>query len=458
MLDVLRTSPLFAELPDADLDLLVSGSREESVPEGTIVFQEGDLGDHACLIIEGEVEIIRSRGGTEILLAVRHAGDVIGEMSLLSADPRMATVRARSAARFLCISKAQMDELLATSATAARSLFGVLLDRWRETEARMRHSERMAQIGTLTAGLAHEMNNPAAAIVRTAQQMEPALERLRTALARTGDDGRRADLPALMEKARSSPGESSLDAADREAEIEHLLTDRGVEGAWRPAAEIASAGLRSADVAPLLDEAEDPAGLTELIAAHADIHALLREMHAGSSRLSTIVAALKSYSHLDRAELTEIDVVKGIEDTLLLLRSKLESIEVRWEVGEAQLVVEGHSAELNQVWTNLIDNAADALADTPEPVITIRARGDDGRVIVEIQDNGPGIDPSVRDKIFDPFFTTKPPGAGTGLGLDISRSIVFDRHGGEISVESEPGSTTFRVSIPCRPPTRPHDD
>jgi CRP-like cAMP-binding protein len=337
MRDELRRAALFADLPDDDLDRLVEGAFEDSAPAGTVLFAEGDDGDKACLILEGEVEILKVSGEREVLLAVRGPGDVIGEMALLDAAPRMATVRAREDARFLSIPKAQVDELLATSATASRALFAVLLARWRETEARLRQSERMAQIGTLTAGLAHEMNNPAAAVSRGAGQIEAALARVRGSsgdLARAGVDPER--FTRVLETLEApTPPIGTLEASDREGEMEDALEDLGVDDAWRIAPELVAAGLVAADMREAVDglEAGGASALVAASAASAEAISLVREIVEGAERLSAIVGALKGYSHLDRAAVQNVDIRQGIDDTLIILKRKLDrqrSRRARW--------------------------------------------------------------------------------------------------------------------------------
>jgi signal transduction histidine kinase len=452
--DALRSAPLFADLSDEDLERLMAGAFEESAPAGTVVFAEGDEGDKACLILDGEVEILKTSGEREVLLAVRGPGEVIGEMALLDTAPRMASVRARVDTRFLSIPKQQMDDLLATSATAGRSLFAVLLSRWRETEARLRQSERRAQIGTLTAGLAHEMNNPAAAVARGAGQLGAAVERLGTAMGalRAGgvDPGAEPIRSLFADAAEPHPPLSTMEQSDREDEMEDALSAVGVTDAWKLGPELVSAGITAAAVGTAIAGLEPNAvGLVvEAVSAAGDAASLVREVEEGADRLSAIVGALKSYSHLDRAEVQEVDLHRGLDDTLLILKRKLDGIDIRREYAEGPLMVEVYASELNQVWTNLIDNAADAVADVSEGIVTLRTAELEGGVVVEVEDNGSGIPADIVDRIFDAFFTTKPPGSGTGLGLDISHGIISDRHRGELTVESIPGRTVFRVVIP----------
>ena len=457
MHDLLRKVPLFADLPAADLELLTSGAVAETVAAGTVLFREGDHGDRACVIVDGEVEVVKASGPNEILLAVRHAGDVVGEMSLLDAAPRMATVRAKTDTTLLTIPKQQMDDLIASSATASRALFAVLLARWRETDARLRQSERMAQIGTLTAGLAHEMNNPAAAVQRGAGQLRNALDRLRSAygeLRAHGLDPQSDDrLGRFLASAQQRPATmGALARSDRELELEAAIADFGLDDAWRLVPAMVAVGVERGDVEAALAgrSPQEAALVVRAFGAAADTVSLVSQIETGATRLAAIVGALKSYSYLDRAEMQEVDLRQGLDDTLLILNHKLSGIEVRREYPDEPLLLQAYAAELNQVWTNLIDNAADAVAaaSTANPVITVRVAPLDGGAAVEVEDNGPGIPDDVIGRIFDAFFTTKEPGKGTGLGLEVSYGIVAHRHGGEISVDSIPGRTTFRVVLP----------
>lgn len=457
MRDELRAIPLFADLAEEDLDLLAAGACEEQLPAGAVMFHEGDPGDRACVITAGEVEVVKASGSREVLLAVRKPGDVIGEMSLIDAAPRMATVRTRTATTFLTIPKQQMDDLLRTSATAARALFGVLLARWRETESSLRQSERMAQIGTLTAGLAHEMNNPAAAVRRGSAQLANAVDRLMNRVgdlrAAQLDVTSAAGVDDLLAAARHrSETLGALERADREAQVEETIADLDVADSWSLAPMFVAAGVDSARLATALSGL-DSAAATLVIHAFcsiAETNSLVSEVEEGAERLSAIVASLKGYSYLDQAEVQEIDVRQGLDDTILILKHKLSDIAVQRDYPDDPPSIEAYAGELNQVWTNLIDNAADALlgGNAVAPSIVVRVNPTPGGLIVEVEDNGPGIPSDVVERVFDAFFTTKPPGSGTGLGLDITYATVVHRHGGDISVESEPGRTVFSVELP----------
>ena len=457
MKEALRAVPLFADLTDSDLEALAEGAAGLDLAAGELLFSEGDEGDKAHVITGGEVETFKATGNKEMLLAVRGDGTVIGEMALLDAGARTASVRARSAVTMITIGKEQLDRLLETSTTALRSLFQLMLLRWRENESRHRQSERMAQLGTLTAGLAHELNNPAAAVRRGADQLRAALGDFTVKLAALPGAG--IDLLADEEASQLITGERSatepLDAlarSDLEEELEDLLDDLGVADAWKLVPDLVDSGMSGDDVDEIgrrFGEA-GTAPMLQAAAAASGAFALLHEVEEGASRLSDIVGALKSYSYLDQAPVQEIDITVGLNDTLLILKSKLKDIQVRREYAEDLPLIEAFGSELNQVWTNLIDLAADALngAESDDPTITLRALSAGDALVVEVEDNGPGIPEEIRERIFDAFFTTKPPGSGTGLGLDISYSIVVNKHAGDLIVEAVPGKTIFRVTIP----------
>jgi signal transduction histidine kinase len=239
-----------------------------------------------------------------------------------------------------------------------------------------------------------------------------------------------------------------MDRSDREDELEDALTDQGIEEPWLYTSPLTDAGLVASELDGI--PAEHAAEIISVLAAEADVYGLVAEVDEGSKRLSELVGALKSYSFLDQAPVQEVNVVKGIDDTLLILKSKTKSIAIDREYAPDLPLITAYGSQLNQVWTNLIDNASDSLrdAETPDPKITIKAFEREGCIIVTINDNGPGIPPAVRERIFEAFYTTKEPGKGTGLGLDTVYSIVVKQHRGAVEVESEPGSTTFEVKIP----------
>ena len=455
--DFLKNVPLFADLPEADLIALCEQSDEVRLEPGQLLFAEGDAGDRAYVTVEGEIEIVKASGDREVLLAVRGPGEVIGEMALLEETPRMASVRARGPATLMSIQKQNLQQLMETSLPATRTMFYTILARWRATEAMLRQGEKMAQLGTLTAGVAHDLNNPAAAVRRGADQIVQAISRYGLAqVALAGADlsveQREAIAQAAAEAvnvAANPPDIGALIRSDREFEVQSWLEEVGVADAWEHAPALVSMGYETADLQKLAGRFNAPHVVVavELLAASFAVYNLLAEIGQGASRISDIVKALKSYSYLDQAPIQEVDVHEGLDNTLLILHSKLKTgVDVHRDYGKDVPRIQAYGSELNQVWTNLIDNAADALDGKGD--ITLRTQKDGGWVVVEVEDNGPGIPPDIQSRVFDAFFTTKPPGKGTGMGLDISYNIVVYKHHGDIQVRSEPGKTVFTVRLP----------
>jgi len=438
----LGTVPLFSKLGDDDIARLSEGITEVALQKGEVLFEEGDEADGAYVIAEGELEILKESAGRKVRIAVSEPGDVVGEMALLTGEPRNAGARAITQVRLIAIPRACLDDVLSTSVQANRALFSVFISRWREQESRVRQSERMAQIGVLTAGLAHEMNNPAAAVTSGSQGLSEGLENLIALAMRLQPD---AYLPS---PSRSGRPLSAMQRADIEESIAKTLQTMGISDAWRLASELAASGFTTEDLKGIDgDLAEDT---ISFVAATASLRALLGEVTEGSRRLSELVGALKSYSFLDQAPVQEVSVAQGIEDTLLILRSKTRDMTISTEYADDLPDIVAYGSQLNQVWTNLIDNAADAIheANLTDGRITIRVFPRDSDVVVEIENDGPPIPDEVIDRIFEAFYTTKEPGKGTGLGLDTAYSIVVTEHRGSLTVSSELDATIFTVTLP----------
>jgi signal transduction histidine kinase len=341
-------------------------------------------------------------------------------------------------------------------------VFGADVSAQKKAERALRQSEKMATLGTLAAGVAHELNNPAAATRRAADHLRDAFADLEDAHLRMAALAFPREgwsvLRSFEERAReraARPGDlGPLERADREAEMEEWLDEQAVADPWDLAPPLVAQGLDPGALASLADLADEEqlSAALKWAAAAFRVCRLSHEIGQGSARISEIVGALKSYSYLGQAPVQAVDIHDGIDNTLVILRNKLKvGIEVRRDYGADVPPITAYGSELNQVWTNLLDNAADAMNGRGE--ITIRTRRESDRVVVEISDNGPGIPESVQSRIFDPFFTTKPQGKGTGLGLSTSYSIVTEKHKGTISVESRPGFTLFRVRLPIEPAT-----
>jgi signal transduction histidine kinase len=337
-------------------------------------------------------------------------------------------------------------------------VFGADVTAQKQAEHALRQSEKMATLGTLAAGVAHELNNPAAATRRAAEQLSAAFAGVEAAQVRLAGASA-AGWEVLREyedRARAHAGRpadlGTVERSDREAAVEDWLDALDVPDPWDLAPPLVAQGL-DPDALARLPDVFNAELLPAALAWLADVfrvHGLAHEIGQGSARISEIVGALKSYSYLGQAPVQAVDVHEGLDNTLVILRSKLKvGIEVHREYGADVPLIEAWGGELNQVWTNLLDNAADAMGGKGEITIGTRREGD--TVVVDISDNGPGIPEEIQSKVFDPFFTTKAPGKGTGLGLSTSYSIITGKHNGAIALESRPGFTRFTVRLPIAP-------
>jgi signal transduction histidine kinase len=326
-----------------------------------------------------------------------------------------------------------------------------------QQEIMLRQSEKLATLGKLSAGMAHELNNPAAAAQRGAGQLRDAISQLRSVQFELGalsfSPPQLDALARLDQQAGAGAGQpSSLDPlarSDREYEIEDWLEKQGVEDAWELAPTLVNVGYKLDSLAEL-HQTFGAGQFPKVVASLCNLyttHARLEEIGQGAGRIAEIVKALRSYTYLDQAPVQAVDVHEGLEDTLVMLRNKLKAgVAVRRNYAADLPRIQAYGSELNQVWTNIIDNAVYAMEGQGE--LILRTYRQESWVVVEIQDSGPGIPKETLPQIFDPFFTTKPPGAGTGLGLNISHNIVVQKHRGETTVQSEPGATCFQVRLP----------
>lgn len=459
MLDELRQVPLLADLTEEDLERLYRMAETVSIPAGHLVLQEGDPGDSLYIVLDGELEVTKRHGEQEVLLAVYKAGQFFGEMALLEQAPRSASVRTLRESRLLLISQAAFQTLLSCSPSAPFKILRTVTSRLRSTESMLIQNEKMAALGTLAAGLAHELNNPAAAIRRSAAQLRDTLaerERLAAELIALTDDPRQKETlgglqAETMERVATPPPYDPLTISEREDQLQEWLEDHRVGQEWELAPVLASFGW-TMDELEQLDERFSPTQLPVVLrwlAANSSVYDLLEEVGKSAEAMSEIVKAVKTYSYLDRAPIQEVDVREGLESTLVLLRPKIKAgVSIKRDYADDVPRIEAYGSELNQVWTNIIDNAIDAMKARGE--LALRTRAGDSEVIVEIVDNGAGIPPELRPRIFEPFFTTKAPGVGTGLGLHIAYNIVVHKHQGRIEVESRPGETRFQVVLPVR--------
>jgi len=331
------------------------------------------------------------------------------------------------------------------------------LNKLHEMQHQLVMQEKMASLGKLSAGMAHELNNPAAAAQRGAAHLQQLFQRLQDVLLQIGQLNlgekqlkKVLELEQVVRDSAKRPADlEAMNRSDRESELEDWLGGQGMEKAWELAPTLVDLGYDRVELQTLADNfAIDQFSIVvEWLSYTYTIHSVLSEVSLGTGRISEIVKALKTYTYMDQAPVQAVDVHEGLDNTLIILQNKLKAgITVRREYARDLPPIQAYGSELNQVWTNIIDNAIDAMAG--EGTLVLRTRVDDQWVAVEIEDDGSGIPPDIQGKIFDPFFTTKPPGEGTGLGLNISHNIVVQKHQGQITVSSEPGKTCFAVRLP----------
>jgi signal transduction histidine kinase len=491
----LRGVPLFRDLPGADLERLAGRANVLAVPAGSVVVEEGGPGGDLYVLMEGELEVTRRDGDRDVVLAVQQPGAVLGEMSLIEEAPRNATIRAGRESQVLVLPAGELEGILAASPGAALTLIRTFAGRLRSTEASLRQSARLAALGTMAAGLAHELNNPAAALARGAHVMADAADELDRQARRLGQLGlgqdvmaRLDDIPLAGRSQRAEPltGAELMRAED---ELASWLLDRaagtgsrepGPEAAADPgpapgpgadpgpapgwmldpalagdmAADLATCGWTPGRLEDLLDELASLApGRTfpmvpvlAWLAARCAAASVAEETRAAAGAISEIVGAVRSHTYLGQAPVQAVDVAAGLESALVLMRGRIEpGVRVIRDLAPDLPRIDAHGGELNQVWVNLLDNALRALDG--HGILEIRASRHGDGVRLEISDSGPGIPDDVLPRIFDPFFTTRPFGTGTGLGLHVTATIVR-RHRGRIGVESRPGRTTFTVELP----------
>jgi signal transduction histidine kinase len=364
------------------------------------------------------------------------------------------TGRALTDSRILRFPSAHFPELIQKMPELTQRLVGVMADRIREVTRVEQQRDRLAGLGKLSAGLAHELNNPASAAKRATGLLRDALKRIKDVVQELGKHELTVAQKSEIEKLEASflqPNQDPLDTlatSDLEDQIDSLLRSHGQNDLWQLASDLAHRGVKPEVLESLFAtlDAEVARAALVRIAASVEIANLLNEIESSTSRISDLVRAVKEYTYMDQTPAQNVDVIKGLENTLTILHHKLKrGVTVRREYEKVPLLVNSFGSELNQIWTNIIDNAIDAMGGRGE--LRVRTYRDDTCVVVEIGDNGPGISPEVKAHIFEPFFTTKGVGEGTGLGLDTVQRIV-KKHRGTIQVTSKPGDTRFQVFLP----------
>ncbi|MGE5055992.1 MAG: ATP-binding protein [Acidobacteriota bacterium] len=452
-LQLLRKVPVFEGLPEDQLEWFLSRSQALQIKPGETYAHQGAPADAMFVVLEGEVQGRGELAGDTVILPIP-AGSVTGILPFSRMKNFTLGGRAVTEARLLRFPASLFPELVQKSPELATRLVGLMSDRIRETTRFEQQRDRLAALGKLSAGLAHELNNPASAAKRASSQLRDLLKRVRDASHELGKfdltPAQRAEierLEASLTQTSSSPLDP-LAASDLEDQLDSLLRSHGQNDMWQLAADLARRNFRPEALEQLFLNLEADTARAALvrISTSLEISGLLNEIESSASRISDLVRAIKEYTFMDQAPLQNVDVVKTLENTLIILNHKLKhGVTVRRDYRDTSLSVNSFGSELSQVWTNLIDNAIDAMGGQGE--LHVRAYRDDNCAVVEIADNGPGISPEVMPHIYEPFFTTKGVGEGTGLGLDTVKRIIRKHHG-TIQVRSKPGDTCFQVWLP----------
>jgi signal transduction histidine kinase len=457
---------VFPRFTDEQLDWLHPYGTERRYGEGEYLFTEKDTVNSFYVVLEGKVRISLTNEGETI--ALHPPGEFTGGLAILTGKGSRHRAQITAPSRILEINAGSFQRLLGERPEVGEVFISTLARRMRESQAWLRQQEKMAALGKLSAGLAHELNNPAAAARRAAEDLrEEILKAQRSALAHDErfTPAQRDMLGRLGREVVENSGVpvflDTLERSDKEDELAGWLEDHGLEDGYELSPTLVSAGL---DTGRLSSLPEGPEGLhdealvgaLEWLGATLTLATLASEVGQSTGRISELVRAMKEYSHMDKTARREVDVREGLESTLTILAHKLKKgIEVEKEYAEDLPRIRAHGGELNQVWTNIVDNAVDAMGGHGK--LKVKASGDEEHVLVEIADDGPGIPREIKNRVFEPFFTTKEVGEGTGLGLDIVRRIVAG-HGGEIRVDSEPGATSFKVKLPVDRPRKASDE
>lgn len=459
--EALRRIRVFADLPEDQLKWFADNARDERFAAGEILFSKGDPPDWMAVFIEGEMHAYRDDNAHDGYVYISRAGDPSSEVTGMLPFSRMTeftvTGRAVSATRLLRFPVSLFPELLQRMPILAKRLVGIMSDRVREMTTVDQQQDKLMALGKLSAGLAHELNNPAAGATRAANDLIVTLAELRAADLRLCQhnltDRQHSAISAFESTAIEHTGTAaqlnSLEQSDREDVLATWLEDHGVGDSWKLSANLVEAGVDAAGLQRISEEVEATAFADVLARVNAQLAAakLASEIKASTARISELVGAIKEYSYMDQASVQEVDVHKGLESTLLILKHKLKkkSIELTREYAETLPRIKAYGSELNLVWTNLIVNAVDAMSEGGR--LKVRTKKEPTDILVEIRDNGSGIPEKLKSRIFEPFFTTKPVGEGTGLGLDTVARIVR-KHRGNIRFESKPGDTCFQIRLP----------
>ncbi|WP_017314894.1 ATP-binding protein [Mastigocladopsis repens] len=448
---------LFPKLPDDALEEMKQFGKEIQLNAGDVLFSEGDSNYNFHIVLEGAIEITKQVGVEMKVLAVHRRGEFMGELSMLTGSGAIANAHAIAPSRVLQIDVETFRHILIECSPIADTILSAMAGRTKDVEAQLRQQEKMAALGKMSAGLAHELNNPGAAARRAACQLRENFQNLQTQALQLNllskeqlkfiNDIQHQATQHTCQLSKLDP----ITQSDKEDEVTEWLEDHDVSDSWKLAPTLVNAGLDTEKLDTLADNipVECLGNVLKWLEATLSSFGLIYEIEQSTVRISELVKAIKGYSYMDQAPLQEIDVHEGIENTLLILHHRLKKgVIVNREYDRTLPKISAYASELNQVWTNLIDNAIDAMKGKGD--LTIRTYKENNCLVVEIVDTGVGIPSAIQSRIFEPFFTTKGVGQGTGLGLEIAYRIVVNKHHGDIRFESQPGDTRFRVRLPIQ--------